>query len=216
MSFLKKGRYIAVEGVIGVGKTTLTKLIAERYNGKFFLEVVEENPFLEPFYADKEKYAFQAQIFFLLSRFKQQQELMQMDLFSNFIVSDYFFEKDRIFAYLNLNEKELGLYETLWKMMSRTVSKPDLVIYLSANTDIIMSRIEKRGRSFEHNMDRHYIENLKQAYDYFFFHYNDSNSLTINTDKLDYVNDPEHLELILKQIEDFTSGKKYIDPFKKI
>ena len=163
MNYLSKGNYVAIEGAIGVGKTTLSSIIAKKFNGKEFLEIVEKNPFLEDFYVEPEKYAFQLQLFFLLSRFKQQEELLQMDLFSKFIVSDYFFEKDRIFAYLNLNEKELGLYEILWTMLARRVSNPDLVIYLQAETDTLMERIKKRGRTFERNMDREYIERLNQA-----------------------------------------------------
>ncbi len=214
MNFLKNGKYIAVEGVIGVGKTTLSQIISERYNGKLVKEIVEKNLFLEEFYADPDKYAFQTQLFFLLSRFKQQQDLLQMDLFSNFIVSDYFFEKDRIFAYLNLTEKEIALYETLWRLLSSQISTPDLIIYLQAHTDTLMERIRKRGRSFEANMDRHYIEDLNQAYNYFFFHFSDTDLIVIKTDDIDFVEQDEHLSMILDRIENFKGGREYYDPMK--
>jgi deoxyadenosine/deoxycytidine kinase len=214
MNFLSKGNYVAIEGVIGVGKTTLSSIIAKKFNGREFLEIVEKNPFLEDFYVEPDKYAFQLQLFFLLSRFKQQEELLQMDLFSKFIVSDYFFEKDRIFAYLNLSEKELGLYEILWTMLARRVSNPDLVIYLQAETDTLMERIIKRGRIFERDMDREYIERLNQAYNYFFFHYNKTNLLLIKTDEIDFVEDDTHLKMILNEIQNFQGGRKYFDPLK--
>ena len=215
MGFFKQGKYIAIEGVIGVGKTSLATIISERYNGRLFKEIVEENPFLANFYSDREKYAFQAQVFFLLSRFKQQKELLQRDLFSKFIVSDYFMEKDRIFAYINLDEKELSLYEILWNSLSREVSKPDLIVYLQARTDILMERIEKRGRAFEAGMDIDYIEKLNQAYNYFFFHYNDTNLMVVKTDEIDFVEHPQHLDIILNEIENFDGGRKYIDPLKQ-
>ncbi len=215
MGFFKQGKYIAIEGVIGVGKTSLASIISERYNGRLFKEIVEENPFLANFYSDREKYAFQAQVFFLLSRFKQQKELLQRDLFSKFIVSDYFMEKDRIFAYINLDEKELSLYEILWNSLSREVSKPDLIVYLQARTDILMERIEKRGRAFEAGMDIDYIEKLNQAYNYFFFHYNDTNLMVVKTDEIDFVEHPQHLDIILNEIENFDGGRKYIDPLKQ-
>ena len=140
-------RYIVVEGVIGVGKTSLTKLLATRLGGRLNLEIVEENPFLAKFYRDREAYAFQTQIFFLLSRFRQQQGLGQQDLFNAALVSDYLFAKDRIFANLNLGDDELTLYGQLATILEQRVLKPDLVIYLQARTEVLQQRIRWRGRS---------------------------------------------------------------------
>jgi len=210
--FFKNGKYIAVEGVIGVGKTTLASILAKKYGGKLYKEVVEENPFLENFYMDQEKYAFQAQIFFLLSRFRQQKEMLQSDLFSKFIISDYFMEKDRIFAYINLDEKELSLYEILWTYLSKEVAKPDLIIYLQAKTDVLMERIKKRGRPFEVDISPDYIEKLNQAYNYFFFHFNETNLMVIKTDDIDFVDNPEDMEIIINELEKFEGGRKYFDP----
>ncbi len=159
--------YIVVEGVIGAGKTSLTKLLASHFQAKVNLEVVEENPFLSNFYQDRSSYAFQTQIFFLLSRFRQQQQLKQPDLFSDILVSDYLFAKDRIFANLNLNDDELLLYDQLANLMEQRILKPDLVVYLQASTEVLMDRISVRGRSFERDMSFEYIDALNSAYSYF-------------------------------------------------
>ena len=156
--------YIAIEGPIGVGKTSLTKLVAEKLSARTILEQFEENPFLADFYDDPERFAFQTQLFFLLQRYQQQQELRQVDIFHNLLVTDYMFVKDRLFASLNLNEKELSLYETVANLLERNVINPDLVIYLQADTDTLMKNIHKRKRSFEKNMSRDYIDALNQIY----------------------------------------------------
>jgi len=166
---LDKLRYIAVEGVIGVGKTTLTDMLSKTIGSSVILEEFEQNPFLEEFYDDPRRYAFQTQIFFLLSRFRQIQELRQVDLFRQKIVSDYLFEKDRIFATLNLSEKEMKLYDGIARLMEKEVPAPDLVIYLQASTKRLMENIHKRGRSYEKNMDPEYIEGLNELYNKFFF-----------------------------------------------
>ena len=141
--------YIAIEGVIGVGKTTLAQMLSDQLGARLVLEKFEENPFLPNFYKDPEHYAFQTQIFFLLSRYRQQQELFQQDLFSKGIISDYMFEKDRIFAYLNLDDNELNLYEKVYSILKVKVPKPDLVVYLQASTETLIRRIKLRGRPFE-------------------------------------------------------------------
>ncbi len=146
-------RYIVVEGPIGVGKSSLTNLLAERFSARRVMEVVEENPFLSSFYADRAKFAFQTQMFFLLSRFKQQQELFQQDLFNAVTVSDYLFAKDRIFADLTLDPNELALYERVFEALGPRVTKPDLVIYLQARLDVLLGRIKKRAREFERKFD---------------------------------------------------------------
>lgn len=205
-------RYIVVEGVIGVGKTSLSKLLSTRTEGRLNLEIVEENPFLSNFYLDRSTYAFQTQIFFLLSRFRQQQDLFQNDLFSNTLISDYLFAKDRIFANLNLGDDELELYNQLATILEQRVRKPDLVIYLQARTDVLLQRINWRGRSFEQNMDSGYLDALNGAYSYFFHHYKDAPLLVVNTDNLDFVNVPRDFDLLYDQIREEFTGTHYFAP----
>ena len=205
-------RYIVVEGVIGVGKTSLSKLLSTRTDGRLNLEVVEENPFLSNFYLDRSTYAFQTQIFFLLSRFRQQQDLFQNDLFSTTLISDYLFAKDRIFANLNLGDDELILYNQLATILEQRVRKPDLVIYLQARTEVLLQRINWRGRSFEQDMDSGYLDALNGAYSYFFHHYKDAPLLVVNTDNLDFVNVPQDFDLLFEQIAEEFSGTRYFAP----
>jgi deoxyguanosine kinase len=202
-------RYIVVEGVIGVGKTSLTKLLAARTGGKVNLEVVEENPFLGKFYRDRAAYAFQTQIFFLLSRFRQQQALFQHDLFSRVLISDYLFAKDRIFANLNLGDDELGLYDQLAVILEQRILKPDLVIYLQASTATLMRRIHGRGRIYERDMDPEYIEALNKAYNFFFHHYDAAPLLMVNADELDYVGIPQDLDLLIEALSETFSGTRF-------
>ena len=205
-------RYIVVEGVIGVGKTSLTKLLTTRTSGRMNLEVVEENPFLAKFYQDRSGFAFQTQIFFLLSRFRQQQNLFQHDLFNATLVSDYLFAKDRIFANLNLSDDELGLYNQLATILEQRVLKPDLVIYLQARTEVLLQRIHWRGRTFEQDMDTGYLNALNGAYSYFFHHYKDSPLLVVNTDNLDFVNVPADFDLLFEHIQESFKGVRYFAP----
>ncbi len=205
-------RYIVVEGVIGVGKTSLTKLLATRAGARLNLEVVEENPFLSKFYANRSAHAFQTQIFFLLSRFRQQQNLFQDDLFRSVLVSDYLFAKDRIFANLNLGDDELVLYNQLATILEQRVRKPDLVIYLQARTEVLLQRIHWRGRTFEKDMDEAYLEALGGAYSYYFHHYKDSPLLVVNTDSLDFVNVPGDFDLLYEQIAEEFTGTRYYAP----
>jgi deoxyguanosine kinase len=201
--------YIAVEGVIGVGKTTLATILAERLGAKLQAEEVEENPFLEKFYGDMAGYAFQTQIFFLLSRYRQQVDLVQTSLFEQKVVSDYIFAKDRIFAYINLNDDELALYERLVKILEKDIARPDVVIYLQASTDVLMERIRKRGRSFERNMPHDYIDTLNRAYNHFFFHYDETPLIMVNTDSLDLPKSPDHLERLIQAMDGHTKGTMY-------
>jgi deoxyguanosine kinase len=210
-----EANYIVIEGVIGVGKTSLATLLAERMNARSVLEEVEENPFLEDFYRDPPHYAFQTQIFFLLSRYRQQMEFPQQDLFQQKTISDYLFDKDKIFAYINLNEKELSLYERLWSLLYRDIPKPDLVIYLQANTETLMQRIGERNRSYEKSISSEYIQRLNEAYSYFFFHYTDSPLLVVNTAKIDFVHNAEDLEDLLEQIRKPHVGTKYYVPMRE-
>lgn len=193
-------RYIAIEGVIGAGKTTLAKMLSTRLNAKLVLERFEENPFLPKFYEDPEHYAFQTQIFFLLSRYKQQQELFQGDLFHNYLVSDYIFDKDKIFAYLTLQDDELKLYESLIGTIEKNIPTPDLVVYLQSSVDRLMSNIKMRGRTYEENMSDEYIKDLNEAYNYFFFRYKSAPLLIINSTEIDFVNNPEDFEDLMTQI----------------
>ena len=207
-----ENRYIVVEGPIGVGKTSLVNILTERFKGRRVLEVVEENPFLSSFYEDRAKYAFQTQLFFLLSRFKQQQELSQQELFNQVTVSDYLFAKDRIFACLTLDKNEIGLYDRVYEALGTRVAKPDLVIYLQARLDVLLARIKKRGREFERQFDAAYLEELCRTYNDFFFHYEDTPLLVINTSEIDFVNNAEDLENLLSVIRKMKKGTHHYIP----
>jgi deoxyadenosine/deoxycytidine kinase len=193
-------KYIAIEGVIGAGKTSLAKKIKDRLDAKFIAEQFETNPFLEKFYTDRARYAFQTQMFFLINRFKQQQELAQEDLFTDYLVCDYIFEKDRIFAYLNLSSDELKLYENIYPLLARTLRKPDLIVFLQSGTDRLMFNIKKRNRKIERALSRNYIEELSEAYNHFFFRYNTTPLLIVNSSELDFVNNEEDFNELFKQI----------------
>jgi deoxyadenosine/deoxycytidine kinase len=204
--------YIAIEGPIGVGKTSLAKLLAKKLDARTILEQFEENPFLTDFYDDPERFAFQTQLFFLLQRYQQQQELKQVDIFHNLLVTDYMFVKDRLFASLNLNEKEMALYETVMNLLERNVINPDLVIYLQADTDTLLKNISRRKRSFEKNMSRDYIDALNQVYNEYFFRYQDSPLLIINTNNIDFVNKKKDLEEIINVVRQPITGTKFFNP----
>ncbi len=204
--------YIAVEGVIGVGKTTFAKMLAERIEAEILNEEVFENPFLADFYKNRKRYALPCQLFFLISRYQQQQQLMVRDLFAQRIVADYLFAKDAIFASVALSERELALYNKISPALSQDIPKPDLVIYLQARTQVLMERIRKRNFSFEKPIDEEYLEMLNKAYDYYFFHYNDTPLLVVKTDDIDFVNTPEHFDDLIAQIRKPVPGKKYYSP----
>jgi deoxyguanosine kinase len=207
-------KYIAVEGVIGAGKTSLATMLGKHLQAELIKEEFENNPFLEDFYKDPERVAFQTQIFFLLSRYKQQQRLHQHDLFSTCIVSDYIFAKDRIFATLNLNEKEMKLYDGLARLMERDIVQADLVIYLQSSTERLMRNIRQRARGMEENMAVDYIQALNDLYNNFFFHYTQTPLLVINSTEIDFVKNPGDFEDILSEISVHTSGTRYYSPRK--
>jgi len=209
-------RYIAIEGVIGAGKTSLARKIKDRLDAELLLEQFDANPFLEKFYSDRSRYAFQTQMFFLINRFKQQEELSQEDLFRDYIVSDYLFEKDRIFAYLNLNGEELKLYESLYPLLARSLRKPDLVVFLQSSTDRLMHNIKNRNRKIERALNRSYIEELSEAYNHFFFRYNSTPLLIVNSTEIDFVNSDVDFDELFKQIFREDRGiKEYFKPESK-
>lgn len=205
-------KHLAVEGTIGVGKTALAELLAKRLNGKLVLEAVDENPFLDRFYQDIRGYAFQTQLFFLLSRHRQQQELAQQELFEEMVVSDYLFDKDRVFAALNLSEHELALYNQVYKLLEHDIKPPDAVVYLQARTDVLLARIKKRGRPFEAEIDPDYLDALSDAYNHFFMHYSAAPVLIVNTERLDFVANQDDFEELLKEIQATTSGRRFYSP----
>jgi len=196
----KKIQYIAIEGVIGAGKTSLAKSLAERLNAKLILEDFEDNPFLERFYENPARYAFHTQIFFLLSRYKQLVELSQEDLFHNYIISDYIFEKDKIFAYLNLQDDELKLYETIVQSIERKIRVPDLVIYLQSTVERLMGNIKHRDRDAEKNIAEDYIRDLNEGYNYFFFRFKATKVMIVNVSDIDFVNNEQDFENLIAEI----------------
>jgi deoxyadenosine/deoxycytidine kinase len=202
-------RLVAIEGVIGVGKTTLTQELARRLNGRAVLEEFEDNPFLADFYKDRAAFAFSTQIFFLMSRFRQQEVLAQGDLFQTCTIADYLFDKDRIFALLTLEDAELALYERLFDVLRVQVPKPDLVVFLRADHEVVMGRIAERGRPYESGMDPTYIRALEDAYRRFFSTYAECPVLIIDTTLIDFRNDEHALERLVAAI---SSGDLSIAP----
>jgi deoxyguanosine kinase len=207
--------YVAIEGVIGVGKTSLAKLLSERLKAKLVLEQFEENPFLPDFYRDRDRFAFQTQLWFLLSRYRQQMELRQVDLFHRLLVTDYMFVKDRLFAFVNLNDKELSLYERIADLLERDVPKPDLVIYLQADTQRLMKNIRQRARTFETPITDEYIDQLNQVYNQYFLQYNQGPLLIINATEIDFVHNPVDLDELIQNIRQPITGTKFYNPSKK-
>jgi len=204
--------YVAIEGPIGVGKTSLANLLSERLGARLILEGFDENPFLSDFYEEPERYAFQTQLFFLLQRYQQQQELRQVDMFHNLLIADYMFVKDRLFASLNLDEKEMSLYDTVANLLEKNVINPDLVIYLQADTDTLMRNISGRGRDIEKNISEEYIDALNQLYTEYFFRYQDTPLVIINTNNIDFVHNEEDLDEVINYIRQPVTGTKFFNP----
>jgi len=195
-----------------VGKTSLAIKLAERINGQVLLENTEDNPFLNKFYQNPKRYGFQIQIFFLLRRYQHSLELGQKGLFKNAIVSDYLFDKDRIFAGVNLDEQEFWLYEQLFQLLKKRLPPPDLVIFLQARTEVLMDRIRKRGKEYEKPISFKYLDEINQAFNDFFFHYSDSPILVVNASNIDFVNIPEDFEDLVKEIKRTRTGTNYYMP----
>ncbi|MQY77642.1 MAG: AAA family ATPase [Bacteroidetes bacterium] len=203
---------IVVEGVIGVGKTSLCKLLAERIGGMCVLENFESNPFIEDFYRSPRTYAFKTQLYYLISRFKQYLEMPLPDLFHSPLIVDYMFQKDRIFATVNLDDNELELYNTVWDVLEPKITSPDIVVYLQASTDRLLKRIMKRGRHYEKNISREYLEALNTAYNDFFFHYSLAPVFIVNTDEIDFVESSEHLDDLIEKIIEPHTGISFYNP----
>ena len=205
-------RYIVIEGPIGVGKTSLAGLLAKEFNARMAVEEPEENPFLKQFYQDRKKYAFQTQLFFLLNRFQQQKEIAQLDLFNQVTVSDYLFAKDRIFASINLDDHELALYTQIYQLLNGQIPTPDLIIFLQAKPEILLHRIRSRGHSYEKEMDLDYLKVLTEAYNYYFFHYDQSPLLIVDTSEIDFVKRKEDLSQLIREIKQMRKGTSYFIP----
>ena len=204
-------RHIAIEGPIGVGKTSLTNLLAKQFRGTKVSEDVD-NPFLDDFYKDKRGAAFRCQLFFLLSRYDQQRAIAQRDLFTELILSDYTFPKDKIFAYLTLDDSELLSYNKLYELLYETVPKPELVIYLQGSLDTLLKRIKKRGRAYEKSISPSYLQELNEAYAHYFYRYDETPLLVVNTNEIDFVNKPEHFEQLVEQVRNAQKGTQYYVP----
>jgi len=209
---LQEVRYIAVEGPIGVGKSSLARALAQHYGARLVSEPVEENPFLPRFYEESERYAFTAQLSFLVERYRQQQELVQVDLFQHSVVTDYVFAKDRIFAGLTLGQDELALYERFYALLDDRIRKPDLVVYLDAQAEVLLRRLKKRDRPYERRIGREYIEKVEEAYRKFFHGYKDSPLLVVSCSGIDFVENGGHLADLVREIESMGQGVQYYVP----
>jgi len=205
-------RYIAVEGPIGVGKTSLTKMLAAELGGDLLLEQTDANPFLEKFYRDRKRYALQTQLFFLLTRYQQQKDLSQLDLFQKMIVSDYLFDRDRIFAHINLDKDELRLYDETYALLEARITRPDLVILLQARPEILKERIRTRGTRSERDISLEYLEEVVEAYRDYFFYYNDSPLLVVDATEIDFVRSRKDFEDLLREIKGTRKGTWYYMP----
>jgi deoxyadenosine/deoxycytidine kinase len=208
----KTPRYISIEGPIGVGKSSLAQILARKFGARLVKEEVANNPFLERFYEDPRKFAFQTQLFFLLSRYRQQKEVAQGNLFESGVVCDYILAKDKIFALINLEDDEVSLYESIYKLLVSTLPKPDMVIYLQARPEVLLSRVRKRGIAYERNISLDYLKTLSDAYNEYFFHYNETPLLVVNTSEIDFVESPRDLEHLVREVKSVKRGTQHYIP----
>ncbi|HVA40857.1 MAG TPA: deoxynucleoside kinase [Candidatus Binataceae bacterium] len=211
---MRGGGYIAIEGPIGVGKTSLAQALGLRLGARIVLEDTDGNPFIARFYQDPEKYAFPVQLYFLLTRYNQQRQLAQQDLFAQATVTDYLLAKDRIFARLNLDPDELVLYEGVYRLLDGQLAKPDLVVYLRARVEVLAERLRKRNRTFERHISLEYLERVSAAYRDFFFYYDETPLLVVDSSEIDFVADPSDLEDLLREIDRTSTGSHYYVPRK--
>ena len=204
--------HIAVEGPIGVGKTAIVERLAQRLDALTVLEDWSHNPFLKDFYDAKPGAAFQTELFYLLSRYRQQQELRQRDLFRQVTLSDYVFEKSRLFSYLNLDDNELLIYDKLYALLGEEVRAPDLVVYLQAPTEVLLKRVRSRGRPEEAGLLEDYLAEVNRAYNHYFFHYTQTPLLVVNTAEVDFVTHAQDVDDLLKQVRAMGRGTQYYHP----
>ncbi len=209
---MRTPRYIVVEGPIGVGKTTLARLLAEEFNARPIFEQVEENPFLRKFYDEPGSFGFQTQLFFLLSRYRQQRQLAQQDLFNQSTVADYLFAKDKIFAQANLEGDELALYRQLFGLLDARLPKPDLVVYLQARADVLMERLRKRDRDYERRIAPEYLQRIAEAYRDYFFYYDETPLLVVDSSAVDFVANSEELADLVREIRSMGQGVQHYIP----
>ncbi len=203
-------RFIAIEGVIGSGKTSLAKVLAQQFHAGIVAEQFDDNPFLEKFYADRKKFAFHTQLYFLMSRYKQQREIAQIDLFNSRVIADYLFAKDRIFAEINLSEDEFRLYDKIYALIEHDVPRPDLVLYLQGTPEFLYKRIKQRDRNFEREIEFEYIEELCNAYNTFFFHYNTSPLLIVDIKGFDFIGNSSDSALLTKEIKQLKEPRRIV------
>ena len=211
----RRGGYIAVEGPIGVGKTSLARALSRQMSARLMLEEVDGNPFLSRFYEDPDKFALPVQLYFLLTRYNQQRELAQQDLFAQATVSDYLFAKDRIFASLNLAPDEMTLYDNVYRLLDARMAKPDLVVYIRANVDVLAARLRRRNRDFEHHISLGYLERVSAAFRDFFFYYDETPLLAVDTSEIDFVTDSDDLKDLIREIERAPQGVQHFVPRKR-
>ena len=211
MNDLEKS-YICIEGVIGAGKTSLARLLASKIHARLILEEVKKNPFLQDFYENPKENAFRTQINFLLLRYEQQKILRQPDLFHKVTITDYYFAKDRIFASVVLDEREFSLYERISDLLVSDIPEPDLIILLQASIQRLWDNISKRNRPFEEFITREYLQSLVEAYNGFFFHYHNAPILVVNTNDIDFLNDPQELDNLITYIDKPFHGIQYYNP----
>jgi len=212
MSSVDSPRYIVIEGPIGVGKTSLAKRLADDFGGDLLLEGAEENPFLARFYRNPRHAALPTQLFFLFQRAQQIQALRQSDLFAPVRVADFMLEKDRLFAELTLDDDELNLYRQVYENITLDAPQPDLVIYLQAPVDVLLNRVQKRGRHYERFLETNYLERLVESYTRFFYHYTATPLLIVNAADIDLVNNTQDYQLLLERLKKTTSGRHYFNP----
>ena len=210
------GRYIVIEGPIAVGKTTFSNRLAEALGARVLLEDGEDNPFLRRFYENPEKYAFATQIFFLLNRYRQQQELAQHELFDQGVVCDYLFAKDEIFARLNLDDAEYALYQQIYRMLDARLPRPDLVVYLEARSEVLWKRLQRRDRPYERRLAPSYLERVAEAYRQYFHHFTDSPLLVVESSAIDFVERPDDFAHLLKEIEGMRRGTQVFVPLSSL